>query len=160
VVRIEVAVVVVEFMSAAPRPDDIQEAPSRKQNETSPDPGCSTCTRATRANPHSHSLESKDEIWVSNHRLGQFRISAPVTRLNPNPGYHSRCGPAASQASLCALTANLDRSVLRDRKGTQTEDLASNNPKDKRRTINTRQTPEIGASEVRCGYLAFASIEE
>jgi hypothetical protein len=101
---------------------------------------CFTCTRAARANPNRHSSESKDKNWVSNHRLGQFRISAPVTRSNPNPAdSYSRCGPAASQASLRAMTAHLEGSVVRDRKGThtQTGGLASNNLKDKTRTINT-----------------------
>jgi hypothetical protein len=124
------------------RPDDIQEAPPSKQNETSPDADCFTCTRATRANPHRQSPESKDEIGYSNHRLGQFRISALVTRLNPNPGSYSRCRPAASQASPRAMTAHLEGSVVRDRKGTQTGGLASNNLKNKRRTINTSLVSE------------------
>jgi hypothetical protein len=121
-----------------------------------------TCTSATRANPNRHSSESKDEIWVSNHRLGQFRISAPVTRSNPNPDSHSRCGYAASQASLRAMTAHLEGSVLRDRKGTQAGDLASNNLKDKRRTTAHMTKTETHTSEVRCcyAYLIFASIED
>jgi hypothetical protein len=40
------------------------------------------------------------------------------------------------QASLHALIAHLDCSVLRDLHATQTGDLASNNLKDKWRTIN------------------------
>jgi hypothetical protein len=42
------------------------------------------------------------------------------------------------QASLRALTAQLDHSVLHDLKGTQTGDLASNNLTGKERTINKR----------------------
>jgi hypothetical protein len=111
-------------------------------------------------NPHRHSPESKDETWVSNHHLAQFRISAPVTRSNPNPDSHTRCGPAASQASQRALAAHLECSVLRDRKGTQTGDLAPINLKDKGRAINTRPRSPKPASEVRCCYLVFASIED
>jgi hypothetical protein len=116
----------VEFLSAAPRPNGIQDPkspatqPNRNFTRTRPD--CFTCTKATRANPNRHSSESKDEYWVSNHRLGQFRISAPVTRSNPNPGSYSRCGPAdlplrkRPASSLRAMTAHLEGSVLRDRK--------------------------------------------
>jgi hypothetical protein len=63
------------------------------------------------------------------------------------PTDFSQIRPAALQASPRALTAHLDRSVLRDRKGTQTGDLASNNLKDKMRTINTMTRTEIRASE-------------
>jgi hypothetical protein len=117
------------------------------------DSGCFTCTRVTRANPNRHSPESKDENWVSNHRLGQFRISAPVTRSNPNPDSYSRCGPAASQASLRAMTAHLKGSVLRDRKGTQTGDLALNNLKDRRRTINT--SPSLKPVQTKCAAVVL-----
>jgi hypothetical protein len=41
------------------------------------------------------------------------------------------------QASLRALTAQLDRSALRDLQATQTGDLASSNLKDQWRMINT-----------------------
>jgi hypothetical protein len=40
------------------------------------------------------------------------------------------------------MTTHLEGSVLRDRKGTQTGDLASNKLKDKRRTINTSLVSE------------------
>jgi hypothetical protein len=135
--------VVMEFLSVAPTPrrhprTRVQEASPRNQIETSRLLRLLYVHEShTRANPNRHSSESQDENWVSNHRLGQFRISAPVTRSNPKPDSYSRCGPAASQASLRAITAHLKGSLLRDRKGTHTGDLDSNNLKDKRRTINT-----------------------
>jgi hypothetical protein len=41
------------------------------------------------------------------------------------------------------MTAHFERSVLRDLKGTQTGDLASNNLTGKKRTINTRPNPKL-----------------
>ena len=56
------------------------------------------------------------------------------------------------------------RATPRNRKtklATQTGDLASNNLKDKRRTINKHTTkPETRKNEVRFCYLIFASIED
>jgi hypothetical protein len=70
------------------RHDDIQKAPPRKQNETSPDSDCFTCTRTrtTRANPNRHFPESKDEIWVSNRHLGaipDFGAGHEINKLQP-----------------------------------------------------------------------------
>ena len=56
------------------------------------------------------------------------------------------------------MTTHLEGSVVRDRKGTQTGELASNNLKDKRRTINTSLVCPKLASEVRWCYLIFLSI--
>ena len=111
--------VVMEFLSAAPRPDGIQEAPPSNQKSKLHAELTGSCAReppskTSRAIPPIR----RDENWVSNHHPAQFRTSAPVTRLKPNPGSYSRCGSAASQASPRALTAKLDRSVRRDRKVT------------------------------------------
>jgi hypothetical protein len=70
------------------------------------DSDCFTCTRATRANPNRHSSESKDENSVSNHRLGQFQISASLSRYFKPPNIFARIRAAALQASLRALTAH------------------------------------------------------
>ena len=63
------------------------------------------------------------------------------------------------QASLDALIAHLDCSVLRDLQATQTGDLASNNLKDKRRTINTSLVSETRERSALLLYLIFPSIE-
>jgi hypothetical protein len=101
------------------------------------DSGRFTCTRATRANPHRHSSESKDETWVANRHLAQFRISASRSRYFKPPQIFARIRPAALQASPACPDSALDRSALRDLKATQTGDVASNNLKDKRRTTNS-----------------------
>jgi hypothetical protein len=66
------------------------------------------------------------------------------------------------QASLHALTAQLDRSVLRDLQATQTANRRSGfeQPERQEEGDKHKTKPEIGASEVRSCYLTFASIEE
>jgi hypothetical protein len=105
-------------------PQPYAKTTSKKPRQTTKskrhaDSDCFTCTRATRANPHRHSSESKDEIWVANHHLAQFRISASRSRYFKPPTdfrANSTCG-LASQPT-CPDSA-LDRSVLRDLKATQ-----------------------------------------
>jgi hypothetical protein len=84
---------VVEFLSAAPTSPTSRRhprSPATQTNETSPDSGCFTCRRATRANPNRHFPESKDENWISNDHLAQFRTSVPITGLNPNRDLYTR----------------------------------------------------------------------
>jgi hypothetical protein len=60
------------------------------------------------------------------------------------------------------MTAHLEGSVLRDRKGIQTGDLASNNLKAERQGEGDKHMtkPDTRTNEVRCCYLIFASIED
>jgi hypothetical protein len=115
------------------------------------DSDCFTCTRATRANPNGHSSESKDENWVSNHRLGQFRISASLSRYFKPTQIFARIRPAALQASLRALTAHSTTAGRSGFEQPETGDLASNNLKDKRRTINTR--PSLKPVKKKCAIV-------
>ena len=105
----------------------------------------------------SHAREPKPPLVGIERR--KFGLKSPP-RAIPNLGVsfqifqtpkHFRADSSCGLASqpTCPDSA-LDRSVLRDLKATQTGDLASNNLKDKRRTIN----------EVRFCYLIFASIED
>ena len=131
-----------EFLSAAPRPDGIQEAPPRNQIETS---------RGLRLLyvQESHAREPKPPLVGIERR--KFGLKSPPGAI-PNLGVSfqiietpkdfradSTCG-LASQPT-CPDSA-LNRSVLRDFKATQQEILASNNLKGKRRTINTSLVSE------------------
>jgi hypothetical protein len=129
--------VVMEFVSAAPRPDGIQEAPPRNQIETS---------RGLRLLyvHESHAREPKPPLVGIERR--KFGLKSPPGAI-PNLGVsfqifqtpkHFRADSSCGLASqpTCPDSA-LDRSVLRDLQVTQTGNLASNNLKGKKRTINT-----------------------
>jgi hypothetical protein len=124
--------VVVEFLSAALRQDDIQEAPLSNQIETS---------RGLRLLyvHESHAREPTPPlVGIERRHLG--RKSPPGAIPNLGVSLQIFQTPTDFRANLtCGLASQptcpdsaLDRSVLRDLKATQTGDLASNNLKDKR----------------------------
>ena len=83
--------VVMEFVYSAPTASSTSARP-RKATESKAQAG-SCCFRSMRAASESDSCHSRiprDEIWVSNHRRGKFRTSAPVTRFNPNRDLYTR----------------------------------------------------------------------
>jgi hypothetical protein len=57
------------------------------------------------------------------------------------------------------MTAHLERSVLRDRKGTQTAGSGFEQPERQEEDDKHMARPETRTNEVRCCYLVFASIE-
>jgi hypothetical protein len=98
-----------------------------------------------------HSSESKDENSISNHRLGQFRISASLSRYFKPTQIFARIRPAALQASLRALTSHSTAAGRSGFEQPETGDLASNNLRDKRRTINTR--PSLKPVKRKCAVV-------
>jgi hypothetical protein len=124
-------------VSAAPRQDGIQEAPPRNQIETS---------RGLRLLyvHESHAREPKPPLVGIERR--KFGLKSPPGAI-PNLGVSFQIFQTPKQFradSSCGLVSQptcpdsaLDRSVLRDLQVTQTGNLASNNLKGKKRTINT-----------------------
>jgi hypothetical protein len=135
--------VVVEFLSVAPRPDGIQEAPPRNQIET-PRGFRLLYVHESRSRKLAH--HSAD---TTGRKLGRKPQPSAIPNLGVShqiirtPPIFARIRPAALQASLHAPTAQPNCSVLRDLHATQTGDLASNNLKDKWRAINTWPNPKL-----------------
>jgi hypothetical protein len=145
--------VVVEFLSAAPRPDGIQEAPPRNQIETS---------RGLRLLyvHESHAREPKPPlVGIERRKLGlksppgaipNLGVSFQIIQTPKDFRADSTCGLASQPMHIrpaCPDSA-LDRSVLRDFKATQTGDIGCEQPE--RQEEGDNHKPGVRNPRAKC----------
>jgi hypothetical protein len=87
--------------------------------------------------------DSKDEIWdpkMATSAIPNLGVSHQIIRT---PQIFARNNLRLCKPAYVPMAAHLEHSALRDRKVTETRDLASNNLTGKKRTINTRPNPKL-----------------